>query len=56
MSHTDAIMLVVTAYVATMTLVRLMKNRRDALVSAVQRQVDARRKRAASAENHNRAA
>lgn len=45
MSRTDIILLAVAAYVAVMTLVRLMKSRRDALVADVQRQVDARRKR-----------
>jgi hypothetical protein len=43
MSRADVILLTVAAYVAVMTLVRLMKARRDALVADVQRQVDARR-------------
>jgi hypothetical protein len=49
MSRTDIILLAVAAYVAVMTLVRLMKSRRDALVADVQRQVDARRKRGRTA-------
>ena len=36
----------IAAYVAVMTLVRLMKRRRDEVVADVQRQVDAHRKRA----------
>jgi hypothetical protein len=43
MSRSDMILLGVAAYVAVMSLVRLMKARRDALVADVQRQVDARR-------------
>jgi hypothetical protein len=43
MSRADVILLTVAAYVAVMTLVRLMKARREALVADVQRQVDARR-------------
>jgi hypothetical protein len=37
--------LAVAAYVAVMALVRLMQRRRDQLVSEVQQQVDAHRKR-----------
>jgi len=37
------ILLGFAAYIAVMSLVRLMKARRDALVADVQRQVDARR-------------
>jgi hypothetical protein len=43
MSRADLILLTVAAYVAVMTLVRLMKSRRDALVADVQKQVEARR-------------
>ena len=43
MSRSDIIVLAVAAYVAVMSLVRLMKSRRDTLVADVQRQVDARR-------------
>jgi hypothetical protein len=43
MSRTDIILLLTAGYVAVMTLVRLMKTRRDALVADVQRQVDAHR-------------
>ncbi len=49
MTRTDIILLAVAANVAVMTLVRLMKTRRDALVADVQRQVDARRKRGRAA-------
>jgi hypothetical protein len=43
MSRADMILLGVAAYIAVMSLVRLMKARRDVLVADVQRQVDARR-------------
>jgi hypothetical protein len=43
MSRSDMILLGFAAYLAVMSLVRLMKARRDALVADVQRQVDARR-------------
>jgi hypothetical protein len=43
MSRADIILLGVAAYIAVMSLVRLMKSRRDALVADVQKQVDARR-------------
>jgi hypothetical protein len=46
MSRADFILLAVAAYVAVMTLVRLMKSRRDALVADVQKQVEAHRKQA----------
>ena len=57
MSRTDTIMLAIAAYVAVMTLVRLMKTRRDALVADVQRQVQTRRhkKRPHSPEDRNAA-
>ncbi len=45
LGRTDVILLGIAAYVAVMTLVRLMKRRRDQLVADVQRQVDAQRKR-----------
>jgi hypothetical protein len=45
LSRSDIILLVVAAYVAVMTLVRLMQRRRDELVADVQQQIDARRKR-----------
>ena len=44
MSRADIILLAVAAYVAVMTLVRLMKTRRDVLVADVQRQVQAHRR------------
>jgi hypothetical protein len=43
MSHSDLILLGFAAYIAVMSLVRLMKARRDALIADVQRQIDARR-------------
>jgi hypothetical protein len=43
MSRADMILLGIAAYIAVMSLVRLMKTRRDALVADVQKQVDARR-------------
>ncbi len=45
MTRTDMILLAFAAYVAVMALVRLMRRRRDELVTDVQRQVDARRNR-----------
>jgi hypothetical protein len=39
------ILLGISAYIAVMSLVRLMQRRRDQLVADVQRQVDAHRKR-----------
>jgi hypothetical protein len=41
MSRSDMILLGFAAYIAVMSLVRLMKSRRDALVADVQKQVDA---------------
>jgi len=43
LSRSDIVLLAIAAYVAMMTLVRLMKHRRDELVADVQRQVNARR-------------
>jgi hypothetical protein len=43
-TNTDSVMLGVAAYVAVMSLVRLMKRRRDDLVADVQRQVHAHRR------------
>jgi hypothetical protein len=45
MTRSDMILLGIAAYIAVMSLVRLMQRRRDQLVADVQRQVDARRKR-----------
>ncbi len=59
LGRTDVILLGIAAYVAVMTLVRLMKRRRDQLVADVQRQVDAQRKRpkhAAGATKNDRGA
>ena len=57
MSRADLILLAVAAYVAVMSLVRLMKARRDKLVAEVQQQVDARRgkKRTPSTDNRKAA-
>jgi hypothetical protein len=44
MSRTDIILLMFAAYVAVMTLVRMMKQRRDVLVADVQRQIKAHRR------------
>lgn len=45
LTRSDIIVLSVAAYVAVMTLVRMMKRRRDELVADVQRQVQSHRKR-----------
>ena len=45
LTRSDIILLSIAAYVAIMTLVRMMKRRRDELVADVQRQVQAHRKR-----------
>jgi hypothetical protein len=56
----DLLLLAVAAYVAVMSLVRLMRARRDELVADVQRQVDTRKKQAravsAESETENRPA
>ncbi len=44
MTHSDIFLLVIAAYVAVMTLVRLMKRRRDEVVADVQRQIHAHRR------------
>ena len=51
LSRPDAILLGIAAYVAVMTLVRMMRRRRDQLVADVQRQVEAHRKRAKRAQD-----
>lgn len=56
MSRSDFIILTVAAYVAVMTLVRLMKSRRDALVADVKQQVDARRRKRPPASDKREAA
>jgi hypothetical protein len=53
MSRWDIILLLFAAYVAVMTLVRLMQRRRDQLVADVQQQVSARRKRGNRAPEHD---
>ena len=45
LTRSDTILLGIAAYVAVMTLVRLMQRRRDELVADVQRQVEAHRRR-----------
>jgi hypothetical protein len=45
LTRSDIILLVIAAYVAVMSLVRLMQRRHDQLVSDVQRQVANHRKR-----------
>jgi hypothetical protein len=44
MTRSDIVLLAIAAYVAVMTLVRLMKQRRDVLVADVQQQVSAQRR------------
>jgi hypothetical protein len=44
MTRSDIILLAICAYVAVMTLVRLMRERRDVLVADVQQQVSAQRR------------
>lgn len=44
MTRTDVVLLLIGAYVAAMTLVRLMKRRHDEVVADVKRQVEAHRK------------
>jgi hypothetical protein len=44
-NRSDMILMSVAAYVAVMSLVRLMRQRRDQLVVEVQRQVDTHRKK-----------
>jgi hypothetical protein len=44
LSRTDFILLLIAAYVAVITLIRLMKRRHDEIVADVQRQVEAHRR------------
>ena len=44
LSRTDVVLLLIAAYVAVITLIRLMKRRHDEDVADVQRQVDAHRR------------
>ena len=44
LSRTDLVLLLIAAYVAVITLIRLMKRRRDEVVADVQRQVEAHRR------------
>jgi hypothetical protein len=44
MSRADILLLAIAAYIAVMTLVRMMKQRRDALVADVERQIKAHRR------------
>jgi hypothetical protein len=52
MTQTDVLLLAIAAYVAVMTLVRMMQRRRDQVVADVKRQVDAHRKRAKRSQNN----
>ena len=56
MSRADIILLSIAAYVAVMTLVRLMKSRRDQLVADVQRQIQAQRGKKRPETTNNRKA
>ena len=58
MTRSDAVLLAFAAYVAVMSLVRLMQRRRDQVVADVQRQVEEHRKRArrAAADDATRSA
>ncbi len=51
LTRSDIILLVIAAYVAVMTLVRLMQRRRDQLVADVQQQMKAHGKRAKRSRN-----
>lgn len=44
LTRSDIFLLAIAAYVAVMTLVRLMRERRDVLVADVQKQVQAQRR------------
>ncbi len=44
LTRSDIILLAIAAYVAVMTLVRLMRQRRDVLVADVQKQFQAQRR------------
>jgi hypothetical protein len=54
LSRTDVVILLIAAYVAVITLVRLMKRRHDEVVADVQRQVDAHRRDKKSQPKKNR--
>jgi hypothetical protein len=54
LSRTDFILLLIAAYVAVITLVRLMKRRHDEVVTDVQRQVEAHRRDKKRRTNKNR--
>jgi hypothetical protein len=56
LSRSDIILLLVAAYVAVMTLVRMMKRRRDELVADVHRQVHAHRRDKKRQQNEERKA
>jgi hypothetical protein len=49
-SRTDLLLLAIAAYVAVMTLVRMMQRRREQVVADVQRQLAAHRKRTRRSE------
>ncbi len=56
LSRTDMFLLLVAAYVAVITLVRLMKRREDDVVADVQRQLDALHRENKREPNSNRKA
>lgn len=44
LSRSDTVLLLIAGYVAVITLIRLMRRRRDEVVADVQRQVEAHRR------------
>jgi uncharacterized membrane protein len=54
LSRTDVVLLLIAAYVAVITLVRLMKRRHDEVVADVQRQVEAHRRNKKHQPNKSR--
>ena len=54
LSRTDFILLLIAAYVAVITLIRLMKRRHDEVVADVQRQVEAHRRDRKNQHKKNR--
>ena len=44
LSRSDTVLLLIAAYIAVITLIRLMRRRRDEVVADVQRQVEAHRR------------
>jgi len=54
LSRTDVVLLLIAAYVAVITLIRLMKRRHDEVVADVQRQVEVHRRDKKRQANKNR--